>query len=434
MKTETRKVVKGLLFARIAQQFGLDSIDDVGEYFEITGPQEERINKAIQGRVDFLGKINVIPVTDIQGEKVFSGVQQGITGRVKDGRFRRRIDEDGFKYALAETDSGIIIPWAKLDLWARYKATFLSHYATFVQRQIALDMLMIGWRGITVSANTDIETYPLLQDVNKGWLQWMREHKPENVLAEGKNAGEITIFGEGADYQNLDDLASDLKSGLGDIHRDRRDLVFLVGADLVAKESQLVSKVHGLTPTERAAQRDYDLTMQFGGMRSETPPNFPGRGAVVTTLDNLSIYVQSGSIRRKLKDDDEKKGMIDSYYRNEGYVVEDETCFVGIEFENVVFPEERVSPPATGNVAVASVSVTPETASVAVGGNVQLSVQVLPANATDKTGAWASDDVAVATVTNTGRVTGVAVGDANITFTSTDGSKTDIAAVTVTAN
>lgn len=46
---------------------------------------------------------------------------------------------------------------------------------------------------------------------------------------------------------------------------------------------------------------------------------------------------------------------------------------------------------------------------------------ITPANALDQTGVWASSDPAVATVDN-GLVTGIAVGDATITFTTTDGA------------
>ncbi|XEH56020.1 P2 family phage major capsid protein [Edwardsiella tarda] len=56
-----------------------------GKYFSITGPQESKFIDAIQARSDFLQKINLIPVTDIAGEKVLAGAQKTITGRKKRG-------------------------------------------------------------------------------------------------------------------------------------------------------------------------------------------------------------------------------------------------------------------------------------------------------------------------------------------------------------
>lgn len=82
-----------------------------------------------------------------------------------------------------------------------------------------------------------------------------------------------------------------------------------------------------------------------------------------------------------------------------------------------------------------SVTVEPTTVSVEVGAaSAAPVVTVLPANAADKTGTWAIDDPAVATiVAGTGVVTGVTAGTATATFTTNTGAKTATIAVTVTA-
>jgi len=83
--------------------------------------------------------------------------------------------------------------------------------------------------------------------------------------------------------------------------------------------------------------------------------------------------------------------------------------------------------------AVVSVTVTPDTASIEVSETVQLSASVLPAQA-DQGINWTSSDPSVATVSATGLVTGVLAGNATITATSSsDGTKSDTAAITVTA-
>ncbi|MGQ8702872.1 phage major capsid protein, P2 family [Serratia marcescens] len=344
MKKETKVVFKKLQ-ERIAKQYEADMGDVMaGRSFSITGPQEEKMLGAVQAQSDFLQKINIPLVTDITGEKVFAGLQKTITGRRTTGRYRQNIGPSGAKYNCIETDSGVIIPWKLMDTWARMGSRFMALYAAYVQQQIALDMIMIGWRGVSVAPDTDTTAHPLLQDVNKGWMQWMRDNKPENIMEAGKTAGKISIYGDDADFANLDDLGYDLRQGLGDAHRERTDLIFMVGADLVAKEAELVSKAHGLTPTERGAVKQFDLMGTFGGMPAVIVPNFPARGAVITTYNNLSIYPQEASMRRQVKDDDELKGVTDSYYRNEAYVVEDESLFVGIEFDNVVLPGDTPAP------------------------------------------------------------------------------------------
>ncbi|MEE6030822.1 P2 family phage major capsid protein, partial [Avibacterium paragallinarum] len=110
--------------------------------------------------------------------------------------------------------------------------------------------------------------------------------------------------------------------------------------DLVSKETKLIQKQHGLTPTEKAVLGSHNLMGSFGGMNAITPPNFPARGAVVTALSNLSVYTEAESVRRALRSDEDRKGVITSYYRQEGYVVEDLGLMTAIDHTKVKFAGE----------------------------------------------------------------------------------------------
>lgn len=95
----------------------------------------------------------------------------------------------------------------------------------------------------------------------------------------------------------------------------------------------------------------------------------------------------------------------------------------------------KVSPTITRVpfVPVASVSVAPATASIAVAATRQLTASALPAEAAQNV-TWSSSAPSVATVSSSGLVTGVAAGSATITATSvSDVTKTSTAAITVTA-
>ncbi len=73
-------------------------------------------------------------------------------------------------------------------------------------------------------------------------------------------------------------------------------------------------------------------------------------------------------------------------------------------------------------ILVTDITVSPATATVITSETEQLTVSVLPANATDKTVTWSSDNTDVATVDETGLVSAVSPGSAIITATATDGS------------
>ena len=85
----------------------------------------------------------------------------------------------------------------------------------------------------------------------------------------------------------------------------------------------------------------------------------------------------------------------------------------------------------SSNVAVTSVSLTPASATLAVGATQQLTATVLPSNATNKSVSYASNNTGVATVNNSGLVTAVSNGTATITVTTADGNKTSTAVISV---
>lgn len=83
-------------------------------------------------------------------------------------------------------------------------------------------------------------------------------------------------------------------------------------------------------------------------------------------------------------------------------------------------------------VNVTGVTLDKTTLSLQEGATGNLVATVAPSTATDKTVTFASSDVAIATVDNTGKVTAVKPGDADITVTTKDGSKTAKCTLTVT--
>ena len=82
---------------------------------------------------------------------------------------------------------------------------------------------------------------------------------------------------------------------------------------------------------------------------------------------------------------------------------------------------------------VADVSLNKTSLTLTDGGSETLTATITPSNATNKNVTWSSSAESVATVDNSGKVTAVGAGTAQITVTTEDGNKTATCTVTVTA-
>jgi P2 family phage major capsid protein len=305
----------------IAETYGVEL---ASKMFSVEPSIAQELNDAITAKADFLQRINVIPVTEIKGEKVFIGVSGPVTGRTNT-KTTDRVAKDASAlenstYELSSTESDVGLPYAKIDAWAKFP-DFHQRYSAAVQKQIALDRIMVGFHGVKAAAQTDIEAYPMLQDVNKGWLQQLREQAPQQVLKEGKTPGKVTM-GPGGDYENLDALVHDTKQMVDERLRDGGDLVAIIGTDLLAADKAKLYAKQGDTPTEKERIEDAQVIATYGGLPSFSVPFFPVNGVLVTSWDNLSIYFQDSSWRKQTVDNPKRSRVEDYNSRNEGYVIE----------------------------------------------------------------------------------------------------------------
>ena len=292
--------------------------------FSVEPTIAQELNEAITAKSDFLQRINVIPVTEIKGQKVFLGVSGPVTGRTntktKDREAKDASALDQSTYELSSTESDVGLPYAKIDAWAKFP-DFHQKYSAAVQKQIALDRIMVGFHGTHAAEQSDIEQYPMLQDVNKGWLQQLRDQAPQQVLKEGKVAGKVTL-GPNGDYANLDALVHDTKQMVDERLRDGGDLIAIIGSDLLAADKAKLYAKQGDVPTEKERIEDAQVIATYGGLPSFSVPFFPVNGVLVTSWDNLSIYFQDSSWRKQTVDNPKRSRVEDYNSRNEGYVIE----------------------------------------------------------------------------------------------------------------
>jgi len=312
------------------------NIGDAARTFAVEPTHAQELNDQITERVDFLGRINVVPVSEIKGEKVLLGLNGPATSRTdtdkNDREPRHLLDLKNNTYELFHTETDVALKFATIDAWAKFP-DFAQRYLAAVQKRIALDRIMIGWHGLSAAKQTDLANFPMLQDVNKGWLQIAREQIPEQILRSDP-AKKITL-GKGGDYENLDSAVHDVKQMIDPVFRDEGDLVAIVGSDLLAHDKGRLYAAQGQTPTEKERIEDAQVIATYGGLPSFLIPFFPSKGIVITSWDNLSIYFQDTSWRRHLIENPKRSRTEDYNGRNEGYVIEQLGKFAGLEASSV---------------------------------------------------------------------------------------------------
>lgn len=335
MRNDTR-VAFNRLTAHIAQLSGVNSAT---ESFAVEPSVQQTLETRIQESSEFLSLINVIGVDELKGEKLGLGVTGPIAGRTdvsaKDRSPRDVTALSANTYECVSTEFDTAIPWGKLDAWSRFQ-DFQTRVRNVILRQQALDRIMIGFNGTQAAVETDRAANPLLQDVNKGWLQQYRDHAPQRVMTGAATPGKIVINPTKkqdengkeideivGDYANLDALVMDAVNEMIDPwFRESTDLVVIMGRKLLAdKYFPLVNKSQ--PPTE---QRALDLIIsqeRVGGLQAVRAPFVPDGTIFITALSNLSLYWQNGSRRRYLRDKPERKRVENYESSNDAYVVED---------------------------------------------------------------------------------------------------------------
>lgn len=322
MRNNTRLLYTALL-NQIAQLNGVPSAE---HKFSVDPSVQQTLETRMQESSEFLTRINIIGVTEQTGAKLGLGIGNPIASTTNTETTERvtkdptTLDEHG--YFCAQTNSDTHIPYAKLDAWAKFP-DFQVRVRDAVIRRQALDRILIGFNGVSRAATSNAVSNPLLQDVNKGWLQHYREQAPARVLADGASAGAIKVGGADGDYQNLDALVMDAVASLIDPwHRNDTQLVAILGADLLHdKYFPLVNASH--PPTEQLAADLIVSQKRVGNRMAVQVPFVPDNAILITRLDNLSIYWQEGARRRAVTDNPRRDRIENWESSNDAYVVED---------------------------------------------------------------------------------------------------------------
>ncbi|GIX38032.1 MAG: phage capsid protein [Silanimonas sp.] len=313
--------------AYVEQVARLNGVPSATEKFTVDPSVQQTLETKMQESSAFLQRINIIGVTEQEGEKLGLGIGSPIASTTntvtQDRQTRDPTTLDAQPYRCEQTNSDTHISYAKLDAWAKFR-DFQTRVRDAILRRQALDRILIGFNGVSRAATSNPSTNPLLQDVNKGWLQHYREQAPQRVLAAGGGGGTVKVgSAAGADYGNLDALVYDAVANMIEPwYAEDTELVVICGRSLL--HDKYFPLINAQTvPSEKLAADLIVSQKRMGGLPAMRVPGFPDNALLITRLDNLSIYWQEGARRRTIIDNP-KRDRIENYESsNDAYVVED---------------------------------------------------------------------------------------------------------------
>lgn len=336
MRNETRQKFNGYLDHQATLNGVLPSTLQAGQKFTVTPTIAQTLEDRIQESSAFLQQIGVYPVSEQEGENLGLGTSATVAGNTDTSSADRATTDptslNAHGYRCEQTNFDTHVKYGKLDMWAKFP-DFQTRLRDAIIRQIARDRLMIGWNGVSRAATSNRATYPLLQDVSKGWIQYVRDNDEARIMSEVVDESDAVKVGTdtGYDYQNLDSLVYDATQNLLDEwHIGNTNLVCIMGRQLLAdKYFPLIDKNNA--PTEKIASDIIVSAKRVGGLPAIQVPFFPSRSLVITTLENLSIYWQEGTNRRTIVDNAKRDQVEDYQSINQDYVVEDTGAFCAVE-------------------------------------------------------------------------------------------------------
>lgn len=316
---------------RLAELNGVET-DDMNKKFTVEPSVTQTLMSRVQESSDFLTRVNIVPVSEMKGEKIGIGVSGSIAsvtdtagGDERETADFAALDKRG--YECVQVNYDYHIRYNTLDLWARYE-DFQARLRDAIVKRQSLDRIMIGFNGVTRAKTSDRAKFPMLQDVAVGWLQKYRSDAPERVLSKitdetGAVVSAKIRIGKGGDYANLDALVMDATNTLIEPwYQEDPELVVICGRQLLAdKYFPIVNQSQA--NTEQLAADLIVSQKRIGNLPAIRVPYFPANALMITRLDNLSIYFQEGTHRR-LIDEVPKRDRIENYESiNEDYVIED---------------------------------------------------------------------------------------------------------------
>ncbi len=327
-------------FSQVAK---LNGVASALRAFNIAPTVQQTLEKNLQSKSEFLKYINFRGVKNLEGKKLTVGAGSTIAGNTdtsvpgttRTPRSVHELDDKGYKCRKNNFDT--MITYEDLDNWSEFDEFQMMVRDVILEAQ-AQDRLIIGWNGKSYAATSDRVANPMLEDVNIGWLENIRQDAPLRHFTEVVESSNVINVYEGGDYENIDALVMDaVETYVDERHRENTKLVAIMGRGIL--HQKYFEIVNQNQPNSEKLSGDMIISKKtVGGLPAWRVPFFPANTILITTSDNLSIYYQNGGRRRHLKDVPEADRIENYESSNDAYVVQDYSKCCLIENINTTAP------------------------------------------------------------------------------------------------
>lgn len=320
---------KKALFAAISRA---NNGVDVTKTFNVEPKQAQSMRKAAQESSDFLKKIKFETRVENAGQTV--GISSGLsaartdTSANKARQPRSIFGKSSQEYRLRKINFDTYVSYDELDNWVYAEPNYIKLLNEKISESKARSLLCIAFNGVKWSENSDFNANPLLQDCGIGWLQKMRQLRPEAVYG---SAAEPITWGAGQEYKNLDAVVLDATEQFIKTEYLVDDLVVLCNRRLLGDKYFEVVNRSGAVASEMVSSDVVLSTRRVGNLPALGVPYCPDNTMLVTSLRNLKIYFQKFGVRRKVDDQAEYDRIVNFESENVDFIVEEPEAAVLIQ-------------------------------------------------------------------------------------------------------
>lgn len=308
--------------------------------FLVEPNQVQRVEKAMRQMFAFLNAITVT-YTDQKSEEILSMIDGvSITQRTAANE-RRPVEPDDFgkrQYNCVDIEADVIIPWRRILKWGMLESEVYQDWRDWLIRARARDRLRSGFYGQSYNpdVDSDRDTYPMLEDVQKGWFRYMAENYPGQFLgltADNSTRGYTLTpikVGDGGDFINMSSLVQYLLDNvISTVYAGDTNIKAICGRTLTSNATQrLLEK--GDEPIQESAAEMLIAQQSYAGKGIVIPDEMPPTGLMVCNPKVLELIIQGTSIRESVVDDPKVKGLIDYQWMQRDYVINTPTAWAGV--------------------------------------------------------------------------------------------------------